>query len=373
MLSGLAARTLMCLIGAMIGMSLAISATSFTPFCIHGRSHRCGPGQVAASALRRSSSTAFSLQGPPLDIFDGIEDIEEEEEDEPEGQEEYDEGGNGAITLVPKGSIGDGITQLQSLAEEYERTGTDPNLDAEAIGNLHALLAEDAPKCPSVATVAWIVRTLEELAIEEDEILEILGDIITNRADELEPQSLLDTICSYGNVYWAGDDTLLDALANAVRRQLDDFTPAEIVRLANGLTRMGGTDDTRHAGLFFEMRQRVNLPHIDKFIKDAMNRDAQVYREKSETTLRALKALDGMPSNSKLKAKAEKHLQWEIETNLPRLLEQAHAEETLHDGWESIATDMNMFSGRDDASEQTNEDDGPPAVRFQDLAASEAS
>lgn len=294
------------------------------------------------------------------------EELEEAEEEEAAGEEKS----SAALVVVPTGDLGDGIEELRLLYERFKAEGVEPELEEAELAALHAKLARDAPKCPSVDTLAWIVRTLEELVLEEDGILEALGQILTARADELQPQSVLDAVCSYGNVYWAGDDELLDALAGATRRQLADFTSAEVARLANGLTRMGATDDTKHVGLFFEMRKRVNLPHIDKFIKESMNRDAQVYKDRSETTQLALKALENMP-NSRLKAKAERHLQFEIETKVPKLLESMRVSSELHNGWESMKDiQRDLFKADPDKKGSDAEAAGPPEIRFQDMVAS---
>jgi len=325
------------------------------------------------SALDRARSNA-----PPLELFEGLEGLEEEPEEE-EGEEEVEEEAAPEApsihSIVPKGGIGSGIAELQRLEVQFRATGEDPEIDEEALMELHAALIQDAPKCPSVNAVAWIVKTLEELAIEEDEILEVCAKILIERADELGPQAAMDVVCSYGNVYWANGDDLLDAFAGAVRRQLADFTQAEIVRLSNALIRMGGIDDAKYAGLFFEMRQRVNLPHVEEFIKMALNTNTEVNKKPSEQTLLGYKALEKMP-NKRFKAKAEKMLQYDLEVAMPKLIDKAEAQQNLHDGWESTTVEhMGMLTGGSASSDKEKDeegDSGPPEIRFQDLTASEA-
>lgn len=330
--------------------------------------------------------TSQSMRGPPIEVFDGLDDLEEEEEveevdakKEEEKRKERDKEEAVAIVLA-SGNLGDGLQELQSLWQRYRDTEKDLDLNETQVAQLHAALERDIPKCPAVETVAWAVRTLEDIGLEDDHLFQVFGEILTKRADELQPQSVLDCVVSYGNVYWVGEgegsDELLDALAGAARRQLNDFTQAEIARLSNGFIRMGGIDDTRHAGLFFEMRQRVNLPDVDAFIKEAMQREGSVDTRPGQEVRKALNAFSRMP-NKALKAKAEKLLQWDMEgPPAQRAQEQVRAQELIQPPWEAMkAPDFRMFKSqatRDMGEDEEEEDSEPRAFRFQDLAATEA-
>lgn len=304
-------------------------------------SFRPQPRPVAGGSPAAAATAAHAPTATSQLAFDGLEDLEEEEDvdDGPAVPSAALRQALAAAAASPR-RLGDGLLKLERLWERYQEHGDDPDLGEEEVRELHEALTDDVPRCPAASTVAWTVRVLEEMGLDDDDLFKVCGQVLIDRADELEPQAVLDATCSYGNVYWVGD-RLVDALAGAIRRQLADFTQGEIVKLANGLVRMGGTDDTRHAGLFFEMRQRVNLPMIDKFIREALNRDVQYYRQKSEETRAAISMFSEM-RDGELKQKAEKHLQWEIETNQKRMLNRIKAEEALNPELEQAMGDSDL-------------------------------
>jgi len=276
-------------------------------------------------------SLVVAASKPPPRLFDGLEDLEEEDDDTEEqaAAEEAKRREEEQATLaaseleaaMTEKELGEGLLELEGLWKQYRDEDEEPDLDDAAEALLQESLRQDVPRAPAVETAAWTVRVLEELGMDDDETFKVVEEVLVERADELEPQSVVDAVNSYGNVYWVSEN-LTDALAVAARRQLKDFTSREVVILANGLIRMGGIDDTRHAGLFFEMRQRVNLPAVDKFMRKALNRDGHVYRREHEDTQLYLEAFDKMP-NSALKAKALKHFSAEIDSSQQKLLERA--------------------------------------------------
>ncbi|CAK9116985.1 unnamed protein product [Durusdinium trenchii] len=171
------------------------------------------------------------------------------------------------------------------------------------------MLKEELPRCPSISSVAWVAKVLEDLELEDDDVFEVIASQVKDRVDELEPQETLDIVLSFGAIYF-NDDELLEALAGAVRRQLHFFTNAEVVRLANAMSRLGGLDSSKHVGMFFEMRSRVNMPLIDKAIRERLRAEA-AYSEPNEDYKKLVSKVK-LPENSKVKDKFKKTMAKEL-------------------------------------------------------------
>ncbi|CAE7030694.1 unnamed protein product [Symbiodinium sp. CCMP2592] len=212
----------------------------------HGIQHR-SPGESFPTRTRLA--------------FDGLDDLEEEEE-EPLNE-------TGTVpkdrALIPR-PVGSGFQSLEDLYDKHRGTKEVPELEEEELEELHVLLKDEIQRCPSISSVAWAAKALEELELEDDDVFEVIAEKVTDQVDELSPQETLDIVLSFGAIYY-NDDELLETLVGAVRRQMKFFTNAEVVRLANAMSRLGGLDDTKHVGMFFEMRKRVNMPLIDKAIR----------------------------------------------------------------------------------------------------------
>ncbi|CAE7671435.1 unnamed protein product [Symbiodinium pilosum] len=200
--------------------------------------------------------------------FDGLDDLEEEEE------EPLD-----VIGTVPKDRaliprpVGSGFQTLEDLHGKYRGTKELPELDEEELEELHVLLKDEITRCPSISSVSWAAKVLEELELEDDDVFEVIAERVVGQVDELSPQETLDVVLSFGAIYY-NDDDFLETLVGAVRRQMKFFTNAEVVKLANAMSRLGGLDDTKHVGMFFEMRKRVNMPLIDKAIRERLRAEA---------------------------------------------------------------------------------------------------
>eukprot|EP00435_Cladocopium_sp_Y103_P029346 s3589_g7.t1 len=238
--------------GAAIALSLAVMKWPW---------NYLGGGSRTQLTQLRAVSRQQSFQTMTRPVFDGLEDLEEEEEEELEDP-----------STVPKERsmvsrpIGTGLQILEDLYSKHRGSKDPPEIDDEELEDLHAMLKEELPRCPSISSVAFAAKVLEDLEIEDDDVFEVIATEVKTRADELEPQETLDIVLSFGAIYF-NDDELLAALVGAIRRQLQFFTNAEIVRLANAMSRLGGLDDSKHVGMFFEMRSRVNMPLIDKAIR----------------------------------------------------------------------------------------------------------
>jgi len=242
------------------------------------RSRRRSP--LSLQALRQLKDSVPGKMMQQEDIaYEGLDDLDLEEEDllddllEEAEEIEYDT------------KPGDGVKRLEALWDDYSKNDEEPDLEDDVFKELCAAVRKDVPRCPSASTVAWMAHTLEEMGLEDDETFEVIEEVLVERAEELGVEDTLNAVVSYGNLYWVGPDKdhrLLNVLSAATRRQLNDFTLLEVAKLANALMRMGATDDTKHAGLFFEMNKRVYLPSAEKYIRDAANRDSSVYQESEE-------------------------------------------------------------------------------------------
>ncbi|CAK0822565.1 unnamed protein product [Prorocentrum cordatum] len=270
----------------------AARAAGLSPWRARGR-----PAPGAASSL----AAGFGRSWDEIQ-FDGVDELEEEEE-EPEPES------NLSTSLVVQ-EPGAGLLQLQELWDEFLKTGEERELHEWDMVRLHKALQRDVASCPHVDTAAWVIHALEELEYEDDVTVEAYTQVLIDRSDELQAQSTLDAVISLGNLFWSDTD-VLNALCLAVRRQLSDFTTEEVIRLSNSLVRMGGIDNTRNAGLFFEVQKRVNLPHVKEFLLEALNRDGRYYQEASEEVNQIMRALPPMP-NKKLKDRLENYLEDEI-------------------------------------------------------------
>jgi len=258
--------------------------------------HLSRGGPVLPCAALTNPAIAF-------DAYEGLEDIEEEEdEDDFEPPVPSEEELEQAKLIEQKearlmGDLGDGLLQLQRLWTEFQEEGDEPNFDEVERRAFFKAMKRDVPKSPSAETVAWSAHALESLGLDHDALYQMISDILIDRSDECEPQTILNAIKSFGNLYWYNDD-LVWALGSAVRRQLNDFTQAELVHLANGLMRMGALDNSRHVGLFFEMRKRVNLPEADRYVRNSLQREGTVYDESKFTEeMEALPFFESMRDN----------------------------------------------------------------------------
>lgn len=282
---------------------------------------------------------------PAKIMYDGLEELEEEAEEEAEEPE--------PVRELPEVELGEGLAELERLYEAFKANKVFPQLEEEENLRLLVGLSKDLPRCPSLQTVAWAVRAMEAMQLEDDDLFGEIQDILIARADELDTQAIMSAVPSFGRLYWV-DYPLLNVFVTAIRKQLNAFTTAEVASLANALNRLGGTDDSAYAGLFFEMRQRVNIPFADKFLREALNRDGQVYKERSKDTQQALDMVtESMPENSQLKDRLEKHLQWGIETRTSRLLDGARNREAMRSGLHSIEEDLKTMRPK-----QNMEDEG---------------
>lgn len=275
---------------AAIALSLAVTVRDQWPWNYLGSS---------ASRTPLTQLRAVSRQQPfqtlTRPVFDGLEDLEEEEEEELEDR-----------STVPKERsmvsrpIGFGLQILEDLYSKHRGSKDPPEIDDEELEDLHAMLKEELPRCPSISSMAFAAKVLEDLELEDDDVFEVIATEVKARADELEPQETLDIVLSFGAIYF-NDDELLAALVGAIRRQLQFFTNAEIVRLANAMSRLGALDDSKHVGMFFEMRSRVNMPLIDKAIRERLGAEA-AYTEPSEEAKKLVSKMK-LPENSKMKEK----------------------------------------------------------------------
>jgi len=252
----------------------------------------------------RAVSRQKSFQTLTRPVFDGLEDLEEEDE------EEWDDPSTvpKERSMVPR-PIGTGFQLLEDLYGKHRGSKDPPEMSEEELEDLHVMLKDELPRCPSISSVAWAAKVLEDLELEDDEVFEVIAEQVKARADELEPQETLDIVLSFGAVYF-NDEELLESLAGAIRRQLQFFTNAEVVRLANAMSRLGGLDDSKHVGMFFEMRSRVNMPLIDKAIRDRLGAEA-AYTQPSEES-KKLASKFKLPENSKMKEKFEKKMPKEL-------------------------------------------------------------
>lgn len=273
----------------------------------HSSSRRLA--HIPVSALQPFETASASIvPGPPVDFYDGIDDLEEEEEEpmdvlEEEEEEEFDE-------LAPIGELGDGIKELQSIVETWKAQGKrDINMTRTDQLQLHANLARDAYMCPTIAEIAWIAKVLEEIAIEDDDVMEDLAHMFIERADEFEPETLLQVAHAYGNIFWSGGaytgDALLDVLTGTARRLLPDMTNAEVARVANALLRMGATEDKKYAGCLFEIHQRIYMEQIEDYLTQKVNRDNAAFANEAQLMAEAIKKLPKPPMRA-LRAKIER-------------------------------------------------------------------
>lgn len=239
-------------------------------------------------SLRRSQSSIQlrSLAQKSL-VFDGLDDLEEEEEPEP--TQDY---------FMLRKPLGAGLSWLAELYSKYQKTGDDPVLDEEELGILHASLKQDLPKCPSLSTVAWSAKVLEEMELEDDDVFETISDIVKNRSTELEPQDTLNIALSFGELL-LDEEALVDALAPVIRQQIKYFTTVEVVKLALGMEKLGALATSKHVGLFFEMRQRTNLPALESRIKQLLLVDPNAIQSDKDTQLQLEQVK--LPPGSRLK------------------------------------------------------------------------
>merc|ERR1712046_345699 len=133
----------------------------------------------------------------------------------------------------------------------------------------------------------------------------------------------------------------------------------------------GGTDDTRNAGVFFEMRQRVNLPFVDKYIREALSREGYEYTQQDEGMEDLLENFYKFMPNKKLKAQVTKQLAWHREVEQEARLQQARARNALGggaDAWElNFAEDLKRLTemgseSEDDSTNEQKQSDGEPTT-----------
>ncbi|CAJ1364632.1 unnamed protein product [Effrenium voratum] len=268
---------------------LALAACAYVASLPFLHAGQAGPRRLPLRALQKGD---FTLTRP---AFDGLDDLEEEEEDDQPDPSTVPK--ERAMVARPMGA---GLQLLEDLYTQHRGSQDPPEISEEELADLHAMLKDELPRCPSISSVAYAAKVLEDLELEDDDVFEVIAAQIKDRADELEPQETLDVVLSFGAIYF-NDDELLEALVGAVRRQLHFFTNAEVVRLANAVSRLGGLDDTKHVGMFFEMRKRVNMPLIDKAIRDRLGAEA-TYSEPTEESKR-LASKVRLPEHSKVKDK----------------------------------------------------------------------
>lgn len=279
--------------------------------------------QLAVPSRYSGAAPAGNMIG---DVFDGIDFLEEEdEEEEEEGEPEVI-----AWETVGPGDrrIGDGLLELEQLWEKYMSSDDEecPETEERDLAELQAAVLRDVKLAPSISTVSWTLKVMEEMDINDDNLFTELNKILVDREDELEPQDLLDATVALGNVYFTGEN-ISRALCRGIRRQLADFTQVEVVKLANALIRMGCTDDTREAGLFFEMRQRVNLPKIDAFLKLAVGRGMSWYKRQAQMSKYVLDFCKDTLKDGEFKHKLQNLYKFEIEQGKQRLLAKVEDEQ----------------------------------------------
>jgi len=286
-----------------------------------------------------------------MDLYDGIDDLEEEEEEPLEEEEEEEEYFD---ELAPNGELGDGIKELQSIAETWKAQGKqDPNMTRTDQLQLHANLARDAYKCSTLAEIAWIAKTLEEVAIEEDEVMEDLAQMIIERADEFEPETLVQVAHAYGCIFWSGGDytgdALLDVLTGAARRLLPEMTNVEVARIANAFLRMGATEDKKFAGCLFEVHQRIYMEEIEEYLRLKVNREDSFYANEAKLLAAAFKRIPNAPRRA-MRTKIEK-LAAEATMTTEKLLEkqQENYEKRLQEIEANWEREGKFFSGAPDA------------------------
>lgn len=174
---------------------------------------------------------------------------------------------------------------------------------------LHANLARDAYMCPTVAEIAWIAKTLEDIAIEDDEVMEDLAQMFIERAHEFEPETLVQVAHAYGNIFWSGGaytgDALLDVLTGTARRLLPDMTNVEVARVANAFLRMGATEDKKFAGCLFEIHQRIFMEQIEDYLTQKVNRADWAFANDAQLMAEEFKRLPKAPMRA-MRAKIER-------------------------------------------------------------------
>jgi hypothetical protein len=202
------------------------------------------------------------------------------------------------------------MARLRELYSNYTATGKEPELDEKERMRLYTGLEVEARQCEEGLSAAWVVHALEEMELDDDGVYQSYSNIIQDHSRDLDAQWTHNAVVSFGKLYWM-EPELTDPLAQSVRRHLKDFTLEEIVRIATAFERIGVMTTTRHAGLLFEMQERVNLPKIQEFIASKVNQDIHVYRDDRERLLKFLDGLDDIP-NKKFEAHARNYLLEEI-------------------------------------------------------------
>lgn len=270
----------------------------------------------------KSRQERFSARGPLLLMFDGLEDLEEEEEPEEVLEKVF--------AIVPKTDLGQGLLTLERLYEAFRDHDQDPQLTEERRLELHADLKEDLPRCPSISSVAWAAKALEEMELEDDDVFEVIAKQLKERSNELQPQDTLNAVISFGNIYFIDED-LVASLSAVVRMQMKEFTNAEVVRLANSMSRLGATDTTKHVGMLFEMRSRVHLPHLDNAIRAALGPDGQNSDGKGGADVAGF---FNLPKDSKLK-KQVLQLPADLAAMERKMLAEKALQEDFKEDWKS--------------------------------------
>jgi len=249
--------------------------------------------------------------------FDGIDDLEEEDEDELDLQEAARKARRDS--LLSSSRLGDGLVQLEKLYHEYEDSDEEPNLDEDTLEDLYDLLSEEVPRCPDVAQVVWAIKALEELGLEDEDLFEEFSAIIKERKNEMEPQALFDVTRSFGALFWA-DEELMSGLADMCRKHLPAFTQKEICQLSVSLNRMGLTDNSRNAGLVFEMLKRdINLPIVKDQMVKTLSRSGKYYEDASAEARMLVEGMPNMDQRYKkqlttlMDHELEETKKWEIE------------------------------------------------------------
>ncbi|CAK9075720.1 unnamed protein product, partial [Durusdinium trenchii] len=114
-------------------------------------------GSLQLRALPRQANFQ-TLKRP---VFDGLDDLEEEEEVE-----------DSTLGTVPKEQsmvprpLGTGIQMLEELYGKHRGCKEPPEMNEEDLEDLHAMLKEELPRCPSISSVAWVAKVLEDLELE---------------------------------------------------------------------------------------------------------------------------------------------------------------------------------------------------------------
>lgn len=274
-----------------------------------------------------------STSSANLPEFDGLDDLEEALTEEEMEQE--------VGVVVPKGELGDGLTRLSDYLATYRETGEEPDMSEEDFRELHVSIIRDLHASPELSTWTWVAKALDETDLVDDPTYEVIEAELIKRADELDTQATMDAIISFGNIFWVGKP-LLKTLATTTRRLLKSFTNIEVVRVTNGLLRMGAIDTTEHAGLLFEINKRVHHEGISKFFSDTLGRDGRFFAQEAKE-MKDIAGLFNMPENGRLKGEVETYLAKEISDYKQRQLQAIQMAPLLAPAWDPEGEDAFLF------------------------------